>query len=393
MRTVFPYKFYVPSLFALIANSFLCGFSQIPAARPSPDVGFVTGTVYCTDTNLPARDAQVVLDPWPSKESSGRHSMWAFTDLDGRFRSQGLAPGEYVVSADVDGYLQIGPRRLDDPWVRDSPESQREIESRFTKVTIVTNQTANTTLQIERGTEIRGTVLFDDGSPAIGLTITFGRKQSQPPSTDHPPSLFSAPIPDYFTHTDDDGRFRIRGVFPGLYQISVVVPTSSATEIPDDITRTFNESTGALRIYDDGSYQASRSPGLRVENGDREKDVKITIPLASLHTIRGEIVLKGIGSSPPAAAIQLLYTNTREIARVGVARDGNFQLNYVPEGTYILRAAASSLAEFPEMHQCPPDCPPLLQPAFGPFAEVPIVVAGEVSNLIVTVPLAPGATP
>ena len=391
MTTVFPNQFYVPSVFALITASSLCGFSQTSAAKPRLDMGFVTGTVYYSDTNPPARDAQVVLDPWPSKESSGRHSMWAFTDLDGRFRSQDSDPGEYVVSADVDGYLQIGPRRLDDPWVRDSPEAQREVESRFTKVTIVANQTANVTLQIERGTEIRGSVLYDDGSPAIGLTITFGRKHSQPQSTDHPPSLFSAPIPDYFTHTDDYGRFRIRGVFPGLYQISVVVPTSSATETADDITRNFNDTTGALRIYDDGSFQASRSPGLRVENGDREKDVKITIPLASLHTVRGEIVLKGLGSSPPAAAIQLLYTDTREIARVGVARDGNFELNYVPEGTYILRAAASSLPEFPEEHQCPPDCPPLLRPVFGPFAEVPLVVAGEVSNLIVTVPPPPGA--
>jgi hypothetical protein len=393
MRTVFPNQSYVSSVFALITAISLCSFSQTPTAKSSPEVGFVTGTVYCTDTNLPARDAQVVLDPWPSKESSGRHPVWASTDLDGRFRSQGLTPGEYVVSADVDGYLQIAPRRLDDPWVRDSSEARHEIESRFTKITIVANQTTNVALRIRRGTEIRGTVLYDDGSPAIGLTITFGHKQSQPQGTDHPPSLFSGPIPDNFTHTDDYGRFRIRGIFPGLYLVSVVVPTSSATETPDDITRNLNDTTGALRIYDDGSFQPSRSPGVRVESGDREKDVNIAIPLTSLHTVQGEIVLKGLGSSPSAAAIQLLYADTREVARVGVARDGNFELNYIPEGTYILRAAASSLPEFPTIHTCPPDCPTPTEPVFGPFTELPLVVAGEVSNLIVTVPPPLGPIP
>jgi hypothetical protein len=73
MRTVFPNQSYVSSVFALITAISLCSFSQTPTAKSSPEVGFVTGTVYCTDTNLPARDAQVVLDPWPSKESSGRH--------------------------------------------------------------------------------------------------------------------------------------------------------------------------------------------------------------------------------------------------------------------------------------------------------------------------------
>lgn len=392
MLTVFQRPFRVSSLLALTVAGASFGFSQTPAPRPSQDVGFATGTVFCTDTNLPARDAQVVFDPWPSKATGGRHSMSAFTDLDGRFRSPGMAPGEYVVSVDLDGYPQIGPRRLDDPWVRDSPETQRDIEAHFTKITIVPNQSVNVALQIERGTEIRGTVLYDDGSPAIGLNITFGRKQTQPKAADLPPSLFPGPIPDMHTLTDDNGRFRIRGVFPGVYQISVVVPTFSATEAPEDIMRGGNL-IGALHVYDDGSFEASRSPGIQVEKGDHEKDVTITIPITQLHSVRGVIVLKGLGSSPPAAAIQLLYADTREVARTGVARDGNFELNYVPEGNYILRAAASALSEFPRDHECPPDCQIAPPPVFGSFTEVPLIVAGEVSNLIVTVPPPTGATP
>lgn len=393
MRMVLGHQFHVPAWLTMIAATLLGGLSQNPAVKASPAVGFVTGTVYYADTNLPARNASVTLDPWPTKGSGSQHSGWATTDLEGRFRSRGVPPGEYVVSADVDGYLQIRPRLLDDPSVRDSPEAQREIESRFTKVTVVANAAANVNLQIERGAEILGTVTYDDGSRGIGLTITFGRKKPRPQTTDHPPSFFGDPIPDYYTRTDDHGRFRIRSVFPGRYQISVIVPTYSAADPPDDITFNLDNGSGALRIFADGSFQPSRSRGVLIEEGDREKDVTITIPLNSLHTVQGTIVLKGLGYSPPAGVVQLLYADTRELARIGDARDGNFQLNYVPEGTYILRVAASSLPEFPRLHVCPPNCPPPLRPGFGRFAEVPLIVTGDVSDLVVTVPPPPSATP
>lgn len=48
---IFPHKSYF-SLLVLISAS---GVSQNPAARATAAVGFVTGTVYYADTNLPAR--------------------------------------------------------------------------------------------------------------------------------------------------------------------------------------------------------------------------------------------------------------------------------------------------------------------------------------------------
>src|ERR1700739_3055939 len=153
MLTVFPPLRRTLLLLAMLALFALRGSCQSLPAKSTAEMGFVTGTVYYADTNLPARVAQVSLDPWPSKDSGSRHSG-AFTDLDGRFRSQGVPTGQYVVSADVGGYLQISPQLLDDPSVRDSPEAKRNIEARFTIVTVVANQTANVNLSIERGAEI-----------------------------------------------------------------------------------------------------------------------------------------------------------------------------------------------------------------------------------------------
>ena len=390
MLTVFLSRRRTLFLLAMLTLFALRGPCQSLPAKPTAEMGFVTGTVYYADTNLPARVAQVNLDPWPSKDSGSRHSG-AFTDLDGRFRSPGVPPGQYVVSADVGGYLQISPQLLDDPSVRDSPEAKRNIEARFTIVTVVANQAANVNLSIERGAEIRGIVLYDDGSPAVGLTITFGRKESQAKSADRTPNLFPGPAGwEPYTRTDDRGQFRIHGLFPGLYQLSVVVPTYSAADPPDGFfTYNLDNVAGALRIFADGSFEPSRSQGVRIKDSDREKDVNITIPLSSLHTVSGQIVLKGLDIAPPGAAIQLLYADTRELARAGVARDGDLELHDVPEGNYILRVAASSLA--PTMHSCPPDCQPPTPAVFGDSAEVPLIVTGDVSNLVVAVPPPPGA--
>lgn len=389
MRRTLP--LHLASVFTLVTVGTLGGVAQTAAANANAGVGYVTGSVYCTDTNLPARDAQIDLDPWPAKQPGNLHSTAAFTDLTGRFRTIGLAPGQYVLSTNLGGYLEIAPSLLDDPWVKDSPKAQRDIESRFTIVTVVANQTANVALEIERGTEIRGTVMYDDGSPAINLPITFGRKPPPARGKDQPPSLFGGPIPDCCRRTDNHGRFEIPGVFPGLYQISVLVPTFSAADDTDDFARNLEQTSGALRIYADGSFEASRAHGVQVHEGDAEEDVNITIPLSALHTVQGEIVLKGLGSAPAAAAIQLLYADTRELARIAIARDGTFQLNYVPEGSYILRVAASTLPAFPTMHFCPPDCGRPDKPVFGPSIDVPLVVAGDVSDLVVTVPAAAGA--
>ena len=50
------------------------------------------------------------------------------------------------------------------------------------------------------------------------------------------------------------------------------------------------------------------------------------------------------GQPPPAAAVQLLYADTREPARMAIAPNGEFEIHYVPEGSFILSATAITQA-------------------------------------------------
>ncbi len=155
----------------------------------------------------------------------------------------------------------------------------------------------------------------------------------------------------------------------------------------DEVADSFKSTSGALRVYDDGSLQRSKSAGIRIERGEREKDVSITIPLASLHTIRGNIVVKDTGEVPHVAVLQLLWADTREPARAGIALDGQIELDYVPEGSFILRAAASALTL--ETARGKSEGGQMM----GAFAEIPVLVTGNVSDLTITVPEPPGVGP
>jgi len=383
-----------------------CGVGQTFPQTPSVKAGLgtVSGTVYCTDTNLPARVAEVLLDPWPSESADHRERTVraGFTDLDGRFSLNNVPAGEYAISVGLAGYLKFGPNLLDSPAVKNSPEARKEALSRLTKVLVVPGQTTTIALQAERGTEIVGSVQYDDGSPAIGLTFTFGPKGGDADRTNPAVSLWGGRIEDVYSQTDTYGRFHIRGVFPGAYRISVLVPTRAATLISidpsgvrpadnfmtgDELSDSFKVTSGALRVYDDGAMQGSKSTGIRVERGEREKDVSITIALASLHTIRGNIVIKGTGEVPHLAALQLLWADTRELARAGIALDGQIELDYVPEGSFILRAAASALTLETARGKSEGE------QMMGAFGEIPVLVTGNVSDLTITVPEPPGTGP
>jgi hypothetical protein len=64
-------------------------------------VGTVSGTVYYSDTNLPARAAQVSIDSY-STDAAGRQVHFAAesrTDLDGRFAIANVPEGNFILRA------------------------------------------------------------------------------------------------------------------------------------------------------------------------------------------------------------------------------------------------------------------------------------------------------
>jgi hypothetical protein len=314
-------------------------------AKAKPPTGIVTGTAYCADTNLPARNAQVFLIP-TTGENRGINGITS-TDLNGRFALRKVPEGRYYVAAKLPGYLdlltQISVSRL----AAMPDEERKEFDAHVTIVVVSASQPADLSIRIDRGTEIDGTVTYDDGSPAISLPIGVKPKTASANGIDSPEEALSplgGLIDQSVRVTDDHGRFRILGVPAGEYLVSVTVPTGSADpSSPTVLARIFESSSfGGLVVYTGGSLRASTAKSIKVTAGGASADADIVIPLSKLHSIHGEVILKSTGQPPPSAGLQLVYADTQEPARIAVASNGHFDLYFVPEESYFLRAIASA---------------------------------------------------
>jgi hypothetical protein len=372
---------------------------QTLGEKPKTIKGVVTGTVYCADTNLPARVAQILLVP-TAQEELGPPNI-ATTDLDGRFTLPKVPEGTYYIGAILPGYLNLLDNMSESRIKSMSPEARKEFEAHVTSVTVSVKLAADVSLRLERGAEIDGTVLYDDGSPAIALQVDFKPKTSTAkPGLPEDGSAFS--IMTFLDRgqrsTDDHGRFRILGVGPGEYLVSVTVPTSSAAASGTSTLTRMIESTsiGGLVVYAGGAVRASKARVIKVGVGETNRDADIIIPLSTLHSVHGYVTLKSTGLPATTAVLQLLYADTKEPVRIAIAQNGEFEMTYVPEDSFVLRAtaAAEAMPDFdPEDGGdvgmgffVKTDQPPKDDKLPEGAVEVPLQVKGDVESMTIAVP-------
>ena len=100
--------------------------------------------------------------------------------------------------------------------------------------------------------------------------------------------------------------------------------------------------------------------------------------------------------------MQLLYADTREVARVALANGGDFAIPYVPEGSFILRVTAIS-EPLPKLEM---DADGGTNIAAGAWelipsdtsnqegtTEMPVLVTADLSGVTITVPDPPAKKP
>jgi hypothetical protein len=327
----------------LAAGSHAQDVQKLPK-KPTAPTGTITGTVYCGDTNLPARKAEIYLLQIGMGSQSSQPA--GFTDLEGHFAVNHVPEGTYFVIADLPGYLNPASNLSGPHLAAMSEEERKDLESRMTSATVSASSPAEVSLRLERAAEIDGVVQYDDGSPAIGLEIVLKprRDPTDKRSFDEPMVPLASEMRHIERVTDDRGHFRIQGVSPGEYLVGVSVPTSNAnlSDTNPVVQAVESSELGAMIVYAGNTVRASRAQFIKIESGDASKDVEITIALSKLHTIRGHVVLKSTGQAPPAASVQLEYADNHERARMALAPDGEFEMHYVPEDNYVLEATALS---------------------------------------------------
>jgi hypothetical protein len=377
----------------------LCSFVAVSASswsgtgqNISSPTGVVRGYVYCGDTGQPARFAVIRIQSVASLGLEGGsgtavvNAAQATAGLDGSFLIEGLSPGDYVVLATLNGYLFPLAQYSWNELVVDSQSPADPIRKRLTavlpKVTIEPNQTSLLNLRLERGAEISGTTLYDDGSPVINAQIRVYRfapekkkwQEVQMPTDDWP-----------LRRTDDRGVYRITGMPAGRYLVSARIPPEGGSlnaVLGGGVSPNFGAShPGRLEIYfGDTARQQSATP-VEVTAGERRSAVDIHFNLSKLRTVSGTVSAESDGHALQQVALQLSFPDDRSTFLVAhVGQDGSFQIPFVLEGDYILTVSAA------------PEDGPHGQRGYK-ITDLPLSIHEDLSGLRIVLPDATGTKP
>jgi hypothetical protein len=191
----------VKPLWMVFAVLSLAPQTQTPAPAPTTGTASIAGTVVNDEERaVPVRRAVVTV------AGSGLvPSRSAITDDDGRFLIERLPAGRFTIRVSRASFITsiYGAKRPGKPG---------------TPVVVAAGQrVADLRVTLWRGAVIAGSVRTEDGQPAPGLPVrVFAARQS------NEPSIFT--LDNNGVKTNDAGEFRIFGLQPGTYLVSVTPP-------------------------------------------------------------------------------------------------------------------------------------------------------------------------
>lgn len=286
----------------------------MPPRDPTKKVGDarVRGRVVTADTGQPLRRALV-----RANAPDIREMFTTFTDADGVFEFKELPAGRYTVSASKGAYatLAFGQTR---PF-----ESGRSIE-------LKDNQTVDRIdIRLPRGGVVTGTVVDELGEPladamvaAMRYQFIQGRRQLVPAGRS--------------VATNDIGAFRLFGLTPGTYVLSVTVRSEIGAVVR-------NESrTGYAPTYYPGTNDVAGAQPLTIRAGQTLNDINLTLLPVQTAQISGT-VLDANGQRVSLGMVLAMRRGALMSPVMGPAGgsirpDGTFTVSDVSPGEYTLRA-------------------------------------------------------
>jgi hypothetical protein len=316
----------------LTGGAVLCVFCFDPAllraqVPPPRDVssqgrqdgaGAVCGQITSALSGRPLPGAAVLLAGGPGGPQAAMK-----TDRDGRYCFERLPRGAYSVQASKAGYVQRG---FQAKGVNRPSLVRVDEEHRATGIDI----------KLPKGGVITGQVLDENGEAAIGATVRALRRRFGAGGL-----RLEAWARD---DSDDEGRFRLFGLAPGSYYVSVTPGADAPGVDRRPPPQSGSESATPVATYYPSSFNLAQASPVTLETDSERTGVFITVQPA--HACRVEGLLTSRLRARIISGIASLAEETKDgpvrvVAETTVRPDeGTFKFENVPPGDYTVTARA-----------------------------------------------------
>ena len=312
------------------------------------EVGNVAGHVTCADSRTPCRFASVTIQSAPAKNTSSgaaqekTHSYAADTGLDGAYAIKDVAPGEYYIQAVQAGYLSpydlAGNETAGDPSL-----AAKAAEIVLQRFSVAAGQTATVNVLLSRGASLSGTVRYEDGGFAIGVSIDLMRKDG---AGKWQPYRLTNGLGDlarlgFGPKTDDKGRFYAPGLPPGTYAVQMSLPSTAMLLETIAGTQSLGIKVtqgGALRVFYGDVYRLKDAKTIELHESEQRTEIDIDVPTSGMYTVKGLVTPKQDARDTAAGKVRLLDPDNQEVLREAfIEPEGDFSFENVTKGSYLLR--------------------------------------------------------
>jgi len=408
MRSVTAVLFALP-LFALPLLA-TAQNSSAHSTRPE-DYGTVTGHVTCSDTQRPARVAEVRLVPvmptiLTEDEKSGFGDGLAQgnqlppveTDMSGGYILRNVVPGDYYLRVDYIGYITPLTSFTRAQLSKPAPDVQQRMQRDLQIIRVTAHATTQADSVLLRGAAVSGSVLYDDGSPAIGLHVALlSANEKGEYNKEYQTGFYTPP-------TDDQGRFRIDSIPPGKYIVAANLSFNDHSTMsmpsPDGkgaVQMTMTRTWFSLPIYSGSVLRRRDAIVIDATAGQEIAYANLTVPLSKLHPVSGSLLAPD-GHTVNAGKVRLLHQDDREeLTSVDIRPDDQqFHFPYVPEDTYALTVSGARDTKQVEVENAKGITPPShfeekTMQTYGD-AEQTLKVETDTTGVLVQVPAKKAAT-
>jgi hypothetical protein len=369
MPSLFRRSFFVASVLVFSCVALRSQQGAAPAAT-----GTVTGVITCGDTQRPARFAGVTLMPVPEDKPPAKRMtqkemeadpaaamkmvqsqmglmtmLQEQTGLDGSYTIANVPPGDYYLSPTVPGYVSsLAAAQAAAP----PGATGKKLYAGVPVVHVEVNRTARGDVTLDRGAAVFGTVAFDDGAPAGREVVTLEKVESA--KSEDSAGVVVGDMAMMFagggTNTafaDDRGRYRLAGIPPGDYTVTVTMQTAAAFSMRNgqmDASGMFQSSP--ILVYSPGTLHKKEATKVTLGAGEEKGDVNITVNLTGMHSVSGSIGSAVDHHALNAGKVALTDTTDKDFKRTAsVDSTGAFTVSYVPPGTYTLEVSGGADTE------------------------------------------------